>query len=238
MIAVARALPRASVALALLIAWSLALLSASVQAQPLTHPGPGWVELFEEDGIYVWEKPIPGRDLPRYRAAGVLNANMYGLLAVLNDFERHHEWMRFMSETRIIERPNDFNLTIYVRFDAPWPVSDRDVVMRVTVDLDRQAEEVVMRFERVERPDLPPQEDVVRVSRGTMVARLRYLGPRHTEVDCAMDIDPAGSLPRWLVRWFSKRIPYQALQRLKEQIEQTQGQYVSFRRKYDPRLQP
>ena len=159
---------------------------------------------------------------------------MYELMAVLNDFSRHKEWMRFMTETRILWRPDDFHLIIYVLFDSPWPVWDRDTVMSVVLDLDQEKREMQMHFERLEVEQAPPVPGIIRVPRGELWARLTYLAPDRTEVEGWMDIDPAGDLPRWLVRWFTRRIPHQALQRMREQLVKTRGLYGEFIKKYDP----
>lgn len=213
---------------------ALILLGAAPLAAE-TPPGgdEGWVELFTDDGITAWEKAIPGRDLPVYKASGVFKANIYELLAVLNDFSRHKEWMRFMEETRILWRPDDFHLIIYVLFNSPWPVWDRDTVMSVVIEMNEERREVEMRFERIDFEQMPPKEGIIRVPRGHLWARLRYLDPQRTEVEGWMDIDPAGDLPRWLVRWFSRRVPHQALQRMREQLEKTRGLYTDFVRKLD-----
>jgi hypothetical protein len=197
--------------------------------------GDGWEPLFEEGGLTAWQKPIPGYDLPLYRASGVLDEDMYEILAVLNDFSRHREWMVFLTETRVVWRPDDFNLIAYVYFDAPWPVWDRDGVMRVTIDLDREREEVTMRFTRIDLAQEPPREGVIRVPRGEMGARLRNLGGGRTEVEAQMSIDMGGDVPRWLVRWFSRRVPLKMVQRIRAQVKKTRGQYADFIRKYDPR---
>ena len=41
--------------------------------------------------------------------------------------------MRYMKETRVVWRPDDFHLIMYTFFDAPWPVWDRDVIMQVDI---------------------------------------------------------------------------------------------------------
>jgi hypothetical protein len=42
-----------------------------------------------------------------------------------------------------------------------------------------------------------------------------------------VSIDPAGSLPRWLVRWASKRIPFETLVSLEEHVQNTQAKYAA-----------
>lgn len=219
-------------------AWALTLLAwgAGAAAGPGPEPpgeGP-WTPVFAEDGISVWERPVAGRDLPVYRATGTLPENMYEVIAVLNDFSRHREWMRFMRETRILWRPDELHLVVYILFDAPWPVWDRDAVVKVDVTVGAGRREAVFRFARTSALAVPQRDEVVRVPQADIYARLRYVDAQHTEVDAWMDVDPAGQIPRWLVRWFTRRIPLEALRRLRAQVEATDGQYEAFLNRWDP----
>ena len=66
-----------------------------------------------------------------------------------------------------------------------------------------------------------------------MYAHLRYLGPSSTEVDYRLDLDPGGSVPKWVVRWLVKRLPLKTIRRLRRQISKTRGGYDAFLNRHD-----
>jgi len=199
-----------------------------------TSPAPGWVEEFREDGVVVSSRVVAGRDLPRLRAKGTFNENMWEILAVLNDIPRHTEWMKNLSEQTTLTQRGPFDLLVYSRFASPWPMWDRDSIMRVAVDYRRHAQEVTIKFLRTESHLMPVLPGLVRVPRLEMLAHLRYRGPKRTDILFEVDIDPGGGLPRWIVRWISKKIPVRTLRRLRQQIEKTRGGYEEFLQKWDP----
>ncbi len=49
-----------------------------------------------------------------------------------------------------------------------------------------------------------------------------------------MDIDPGGSLPRFLVRMLQKDLPLDILRGLKKRIVKTRGRYDAFLDRWDP----
>jgi len=193
-----------------------------------------WTFLSEDEGLYLESLEVPGRDLPILRARGVLHENMYEILAVLNDFDSHTLWMKNMSVSEPIERRSDFEILVYNVFDSPWPIQDRDLVMRVDIDYRPVEKIVALHFNRVQSEARPPVDGIVRVPHVNIYARLKYIGPKATKIIYRVDVDPGGSIPRFIVRWFARRVPLQALQRMRLFLEKSRGNYEPFLNKWDP----
>ena len=207
------------------------LVVALLSTQPALA-APVWEKVFEDDGILVESAEVPGKNLPSFRATGILGHNLYELLAVLDDVPRHLEWMVRMSASDTIEQLSDVDRVIYNRCDVPWPASDRDSVMQVLAEFNRERHYVKLRFLRIKHPLRPELEGVVRIPDLTSEAELTALGPNKTKVSYLIDIDPGGSLPSWLVEWVVERIPYQMLKKLQKQIIKTKGTYGGFINRY------
>ena len=209
----------------------LLLLAAPVHAED-----GAWRHLYTRRGIRVEAQDVPGRDLPRLRGTGVLPANLYELLAVLDDVPNHRTWVPRLHRSVALRRPSPLELWMYVRFRFPWPASDRDSVLHVQVSrtLTPHLHEIVLKSERAELPGRPPIDGVVRVPRSRGEARLRYLGPQQTMLTYLVDIDPGGSLPRFLVRILQEDLPMQIVEGLDRRISETPGRYEDFRDRWDP----
>lgn len=195
---------------------------------------PQWVEIFQEDEVTVYKAEVPGRSLPVYKAVGILDANMCEILAILNDFDRHKEWIypNTTSETRLVWRPDDFNFIMYGRFDAPFPVMDRDGIISVAIEYNRETKEMRALAERITLEQVPVFQDVIRVPRARITAHLKYLGPNRTLAMGTMDVDPGGDIPHWIVEFFSQSILSTVLSKLNKQINKTKGEYDDFIMKY------
>ena len=211
------------------------LLLTTLWANTLTQvPDASWTPLFEEEGIEVSMYLPAGRDLPVFRAQGVFSENLYEILAVLDDVPRHTQWMVRMAESREVEKTGDLDRVLYNRFDVPWPVSDRDSLVRIQAIFNQKKQEADVVFTRVVHSGMPELEGVVRIPKMESLAKLRFLSEKRTEVTYVLDIDPGGTIPTWLVKWIIKRIPLKLLRQLKQQINDTRGQYGDFISRYKP----
>jgi hypothetical protein len=217
----------------------LALTFALALALPATWAAradaAAWVHLYTKDGVRVESRDVPGRDLPELRGVGVLPFNLYEILAVIDDVPNQRHWVERLERSAVLRRPSPWELWMYVRFDFPWPTSDRDSVLHVNVSRTLAPQhEVVLRTERSTDPARPVVDGIVRVPRSVAEARLRFIDADHTHVTYLVDIDPGGSLPHWLVRMLQEDMPLKILRRLKARIHKTRGRYDGFLARWDP----
>lgn len=226
-----------------LVAWVASLLFTSLACGLLTlgdlgtAEAKGWRRLYKKEGVTVSAKDRPGSDLPILRGVGVLRTNLYLLMAVVDDVPRHKEWVYRLVTSKLLARPDPLHARAYLRFDFPWPTSDRDGLVKVVVERRwKPHHELWIRFRSVVDKRMPKRDGIVRVPRSIGFTRLRWLGPNRTHVIYQIDTDPAGNLPRWLVRWISKDLPLRILRGLRKQLVRRSGAYGAFLRIWDPRL--
>jgi hypothetical protein len=187
-----------------------------------------WQPLLTQDGVSVEERNAPGRTLPELRATVEIDAGIFEVLAVISDVPHQKEWMHDCEESRLIrEEPGDVSL-VYNRTGAPWPVSDRDVVLRTETKLVEPGQHVLVSFANVEDPSTPPIGGIVRMPRLIGSYDLVAIGPARTRVSYQIDIDPGGSLPAFAVTRTTRDTPLHTLLGLRAQIGTTRGHYTDF----------
>ena len=212
------------------------LLAAGLCQTALAKETLKWRKLYTEKGITVWAADRANSDLPVLRGVGEIPVNLYHLLAIVEDVKRHPEWVYRLDRSQIVERPDPFHILAYLRFDFPWPTSDRDGLVKLEVVRQwKPHHQVWIQFKRTVDRRRPPFPGIVRVPWSRGFTRLRWLGPRRTEVIYQIDTDPGGLLPKWLVRWISEDLPVRVLLGLRRQIVKTMGQYNGFINSWDPR---
>jgi len=211
---------------------SLALLLAFTA--PIRADEGGWERDTTEAGIVVSTRTEPGRGLPVFKGVGVVDANLHEVLAVLDDTGRFTEWMPSCAKARVIKKISEFDRIEYNRTAAPWPVSDRDVVVRSTLEGSAEKQEVWARFQSVTAPGQGPIAGVVRMPRLRGFYHLQAIDEGHTRVTYQVDADPGGMLPDWLVKRTSRRLPIDTILGLRKQIKKTKGKYEAFLQRYDP----
>jgi hypothetical protein len=188
--------------------------------------GSAWRTLYEERGVLVSTQEEPGQDLPRLRGQAKLNAPVLHLLAILLDDQHSVEWAKGADETNVLRNLDDGRTQIiYARSRQPWPVKDRDLVMKRTVEVVEPGR--AYRVHLVCLPgEKPTLENVVRVQRCETNFVLRALSADSTQIDYRVHADPGGHTPAWMVRMASKSIPLDTLNGLARQIERTRGKYA------------
>lgn len=194
----------------------------------------GWKIIAQENGVVVWNRLEPGREVPVFKGIGTVEAGLFEVLAVLDDVPRHTEWMANCMQSRILKQVNDFDRVLYNRTHAPWPVSDRDVVLNCTVDGTMSKREVFCPFTSFASPLQGQVDGVVRMPRLRGHYRLYGIDDKHTRVTYQIDVDPGGHLPDWVVELTSKKLPLDTIVGLRRQVAKTRGRYSAFLQKYDP----
>jgi ribosome-associated toxin RatA of RatAB toxin-antitoxin module len=193
-----------------------------------------WRHLTTKDGIEVSEREVPGRAFPIFRGVGIIEAKLYDVFAVISDVERYTEWMYRCVDARQVRRESETVRYTYNRTGAPWPVRDRDVVLRSKVIVVEPGRKLHVRFESVEDDSVGPVKGVVRMRRLEGHYKLEALAPEQTRVEYQADADPAGRLPAWLVKRNTRDLPLQTLLKLRQQVTKTRGQYGEFIGRWDP----
>lgn len=181
-----------------------------------------WKQITYEDGIRVSRKEVAGRDLPIFRGVTTYDSNIYDILTILDHIPSHTEWVHRCAESRVVKRISHFQRLVYNRTDAPWPVADRDMVVRTAAKVDTKAGTVTISFTAIPG-HVAPKDDVVRIKRLHGSYFLEILAEERTRVTYQIDSDPGGWLPRWLIKMASKQLPLHTLGNLRKRIRKMKG---------------
>ena len=102
---------------------------------------------------------------------------------------------RFVEESKALSGIEDLSVNVKrVVLDFPYPFSDRDYVVRYTLDEDPNR--TVYRFQAVHHPGAPPQDDIVRLNRMAGVWDLMADGA-NTRFRYSWVADLGGDFPEW-----------------------------------------
>ncbi len=174
-----------------------------------------WRWMNTRDGITSWFSERAQQPLAVFRAQTVLEADLWTALAVLEDVDRACEWTSRCAEMRRLGARSQHAMTVYARTHAPWPVRDRDVVVRVQVSFVA-AGELLVTINAVPQQTDRPAAGTVRMPRFLAHYRFRALAERRTQVEYQIDVDPGGTLPDWLKRVIARDLTHDTLADLRK----------------------
>jgi len=102
---------------------------------------------------------------------------------------------RFVEESKALSDIEDLSVNVKrVVLDFPYPFSDRDYVVRYTLDQDPNR--TVYRFQAVDHPSAPPQDDIVRLNQMAGEWDLKSVGA-NTRIRYTWQADLGGDFPAW-----------------------------------------
>lgn len=182
--------------------------------------GDEWQIVDHSDGIEVALREEPGRDLPTMRGRAVLTGDIEQLLKIILDPDQATEWAEGASKVTMVDR-NASRAIIHTYIDIAWPVWDRELVTSGKVEIVEPGGEYVLTNTSVDG-FVPEKEGVIRMKDAFTRFHLKKEGPDRVWVEYLVNVDPGGSLPKWLVRWTQKSVPAKTLQNLQRQLDKAE----------------
>ncbi|MET0342457.1 MAG: START domain-containing protein [Polyangiales bacterium] len=190
-----------------------------------------WRTIREEQGIVVSTEEPPPPSLLSFRGSGALRASVLHVLAIILDDDHATEWAKNADVLELVRALDARTQIIYSRSHQRWPVKDRDLVMKRTVEVLTPGSAYRVRLVCVpgEKARVP---EVIRIGRCETTFTLRRIDEQSTRVDYATRTEPGGNNPDWLVRLASRSIPFDTLLALRKQVERTRGRYAEVMQRW------
>ena len=178
----------------------------------------GWEHVEEDDGITIWKREVPGQEVPSFRGQVVIDTGIDEVRSAIEDWQHHTQWMHRCVESKQLKRLNDFESLLYNRTDSPWPVSDRDVVLKTKRQVSSDGSDILLSFQNVQTELQPAVDGVVRMPKLVGFYKLTRLRRDKTKVLYQVEANVGGSLPEWMVKRVVKGMPYETLARLRDRL--------------------
>jgi hypothetical protein len=146
------------------------------------------------DGIKVYTCQRENSDFKAVRASFEVEASMELYASIVLNVEDYKYWNFAASNPKVIQVINEQELVYYTEVAAPWPVTDRFVVLHLTVRLDPETQHLWVILENV--PDAIPQKDgLVRVKEYYSTLEIIPQGNGNLKIDYFLEVDPGGGDP-------------------------------------------
>jgi hypothetical protein len=170
-----------------------------------------WALAKSEDGIEVYTRDVEGFDVREFRASAVVPAPLSAVIAWWRDPTTYTRWINRCSEARLIEVESGENAN-YMKFNFPFPASDRDVVVRART-IEMSATRVVFEGSNVDGL-VPEVSGLVRIAMLRSRWEFSARGDAVTEVVYRQHMDAGGSLPAFILNRAAVDSPFQTLRGL------------------------
>ena len=221
---------------------ALACIAVTLWAAPAAPPrdrigvdDPSWRLDSSSDGIALYTGSVPEVRLVPLKAVMTIPGTIEEVALVLEDIARRGDWISNFGQSVMLERTNDYDQTEYLRVDLPWPAEDRSAVVRVQVTVSDDLRNAMIAAESVESPLADRLPKLVRAQVHASTFQMTQLQGR-VQVVALVFIDPCGSLPKWIVNYFSRRGARATLAGLRHQVARklySPSQVTAMRRRIE-----
>lgn len=177
-----------------------------------------WKLSKSKDGINVYESPTANSNFKSIKVECVLQGNYDKLIAALNDVAHHDEWVYSSKTTYLLSRNSLHDFYYYTETIVPWPVSNRDAVVHMTMvrdSLDR-----FLKVAAIGVPNyIPEKSGKVRVPKLSISWYVTMPSSNSISIVYTISTEPGGSVPAWIVNMFADKGPYESFKKLAEVLK-------------------
>jgi START domain len=175
----------------------------------------------DKDGIRVYSCKSTTSEFNTVKAEFMMNATLDQYFSVALDVDGFKDWHYREINPRILKKVSDREVIYYTQIDSPFPVSDRDMILRLRVSQDVHTKIVTATVESL--PDyLPENGKLVRVTKSFSTLTITPISGRKLKAVYFLEADPGGKIPVWLVNAFSAQAPYETFKRFIRRVETRQ----------------
>lgn len=192
---------------------------------------PDWTLVRDREGIQVFTREVSGSPLRAVRAVARVKASATQVVALLRDVPERPSWDATCASAEVIGHDANGAEKVYVHSRLPWPVKDRDMVLRASWSVDAGSKTISMTAQAISGGvDIRP--DRVRIVEASNVWYIKSLGESESEIVTEIHLDPGGQLPAWLLNYLSEEAPFDSLHKIRQIVES--GRYKSVHGALNP----
>ena len=186
-----------------------------------------WELLLEDENLRVQQRPYAGSALNEIKGVTHVKASLNAVMALLKDAQFNHQWVYRSGGASILEENGYAQAYVYGIVDAPWPMRDRDTVVRF--DYRQQPDTHIITITITNFPDfIASKDDFVRVPDFGGYWELRPEKEGWVEVTYQVYGDPGGLIPVWLANYAAARSVTKTLQNMQPAVKHYENARSAF----------
>jgi len=176
-----------------------------------------WELKKDSDGIKVWWRATEGTDIKEIKIQLEVEASLNTIASVMIDVPAYEEWVYATDKSVIVEGAGS-DVIYYNIMDFPWPMDDRDLVMRT--DIQQDPETKIITSKSTAAPEkVPYKEDIIRVEMTETEWVVTPIGNNKARIDYRLISDPGGSIPAFLTNIAADYGPFKTMKAFRERVK-------------------
>ncbi len=188
-----------------------------------------WKLTRNEEGVKIYIRNVEGSRTKEVLGLTQIKTHLAALVSMVKDPDNHHLWIYANKSAKLLYSFNDFEWIYYNISEAPWPVSNRDLITHALMKQDKSTYKVIIYSNG--KPDyIPHKKDLVRVPKLTSVWEFTPQSDGIVDVRFELTIDLGGDIPAWLVNMAIDKGPFNTLLNMSKVVKTSKyaDTYLSY----------
>ena len=177
----------------------------------------------DKNGIKIFTRKTDSSTIDELKVECTIEGSMSQLAAVILDMKSHTDWVYKSSKCYLLKENSPTDLFFYNETECPWPLTNRDLVAHLIISQDPKNKTMIIEVRNVDGY-MPVQKDIVRTKHSYVRWMITPIDSKHLQIEYTIQVDPAGSIPSWILNLFATKGPYETFMKLKEIVKQPQYQ--------------
>ncbi len=175
-----------------------------------------WNVVKKSSGITVLSRPVDGFALNQFKGQCVIPASLQVIEGIMKDFPAYSRWFAMSRKVSVIKANSVNDYILYYVIDSPWPVSDRDVTVRIRMQFDHAMGKGKVMLKSMTYNYPKEDRSFVRISDMEGSFYFRRVNSELTSVTLIMQVDPLLQFSRSYVNKFLIDYPFDTLRNLQK----------------------
>lgn len=181
-----------------------------------------WNFIKEKNGIRIYTKTPGQSSFKSFRGETIFHASLETLGNYIGNVRNFNWWDKNIRDLKVLEAEYGKHARYYFIYHVPWPMSDRDLCVDVSISFDS-----VKRVRTVMAKPLPgvipEKKGVVRIRDYRQSWVLTELGRDSVRAVLEGFVDPGGNIPAWLYNMVIVETPLNVMGGIKARVEPDEG---------------
>ena len=177
-----------------------------------------WELTKEKNGIKVYTANETSSKIKSIKVEAVLTGTLQKLVKILRDVRNNKDWVFSTKQSYLLSEVSANELLYYSETALPWPVSNRDIPVRLRLNLN--ASNNTLKVTASGEPNaLPVQKGIVRIQFFSTSWDVKYDGKNKISIIYYLRMDPSGNVPAQVTNMFITKGPYETFENLSKLLE-------------------
>jgi len=194
-----------------LFCWTLVPATVTAQTEQ------GWVFKNETDGVKIYHQQTPG--MMHVKLSTTLKATLSGIATLFSEVETYPVWGYKVAESKLLRRVSPTDMYYYSKFDFPWPMDDRDIVLHSVLAQDPTTRRITII--NTPQPDyVAENKGVIRIRNSKTQWTITPAGNGNLHIEQQISTDSGSNMPDWLVKMTIDTGPCETIKGIRKTLTQ------------------